>query len=301
MPCVLRAVVGAGVGVLDICPQQICRGQTGGPCTVGACDGRGVHHRTREAPMSTAPPTVRPFDDDLSTRLLHQRIVVLGQEVDDADRQPRLRPAAAAVRRGPAPRHRALHQLARAARSARRSPCTTRCGSSRTTSSTLAMGLAASAAQFLLSAGTPGQAVRAAALAGAHAPAVRRHRRHRDRHRDPGAEHGPREADHAVADRRAHRPDRRDDRARRRPRPLVHRRGGAGVRVHRPRRRAPRRRAARTRRCDGRACDGRPVHDPGGHRAAADRRARVRRLLAAAHRPDHLPRAPRSTTASPTW
>ncbi|WP_306469323.1 hypothetical protein [Cellulomonas fimi] len=33
---------------------------------------------------TTAPPAARPFDDDLAPRLLHQRIVVLGQEVDDA-------------------------------------------------------------------------------------------------------------------------------------------------------------------------------------------------------------------------
>ena len=33
--------------------------------------------------MSAAPPATAAFDDHLSTRLLHQRIVVLGQEVDD--------------------------------------------------------------------------------------------------------------------------------------------------------------------------------------------------------------------------
>lgn len=32
---------------------------------------------------SEAPPAPRAFDDDLAARLLHQRIVVLGQEVDD--------------------------------------------------------------------------------------------------------------------------------------------------------------------------------------------------------------------------
>jgi ATP-dependent Clp protease protease subunit len=33
--------------------------------------------------MAADPPTVAAFDDHLSARLLHQRIVVLGQEVDD--------------------------------------------------------------------------------------------------------------------------------------------------------------------------------------------------------------------------
>ena len=33
--------------------------------------------------MAAEPPTAVAFDDHLSARLLHQRIVVLGQEVDD--------------------------------------------------------------------------------------------------------------------------------------------------------------------------------------------------------------------------
>ena len=33
--------------------------------------------------MATAEQLTGPFDDQLSSRLLHQRIVVLGQEVDD--------------------------------------------------------------------------------------------------------------------------------------------------------------------------------------------------------------------------
>ena len=57
------------------------------------------------------------LDDQLANRLLHQRIIVLGRQVDDACRQPALRAAAAAVRRGPAHRHQPVHQLARAARS----------------------------------------------------------------------------------------------------------------------------------------------------------------------------------------
>ena len=34
--------------------------------------------------MSTAPPVAGSLDDQLTARLLHQRIIVLGQEVDDA-------------------------------------------------------------------------------------------------------------------------------------------------------------------------------------------------------------------------
>ena len=51
---------------------------------------------------------------------------------------------------------------------------------------TVAMGLAASMGQFLLCAGAHGQALRPAARADHDAPALRRHRRHRVRHRDPG-------------------------------------------------------------------------------------------------------------------
>lgn len=101
-----------------------------------------------------APPA-RAFDDDLAARLLHQRIVVLGQEVDDAVA------------------NRVCAQLLLSAEDPRRdialyinSP-----GGSVSAAfamydtmrlipndvATLAMGLAASAGQFLLSAGTPGK------------------------------------------------------------------------------------------------------------------------------------------------
>jgi ATP-dependent Clp protease protease subunit len=106
--------------------------------------------------MSTAPPTVRPFDDDLSTRLLHQRIVVLGQEVDDAianrvcaqllllsAEDPR-RDIALYINSpgGSVSAALAMYDTMRLIPN---------------DVSTLAMGLAASAAQFLLSAGTPGK------------------------------------------------------------------------------------------------------------------------------------------------
>ena len=51
---------------------------------------------------------------------------------------------------------------------------------------TVGMGLAASMGQFLLCAGAPGKRYRAAARADHDAPALRRHRRHRLRHQDPG-------------------------------------------------------------------------------------------------------------------
>ena len=51
---------------------------------------------------------------------------------------------------------------------------------------TYAMGLAASMGQFLLAAGSQGQALRPAARADHDAPAVRGHRRYRRRHRHPG-------------------------------------------------------------------------------------------------------------------
>ena len=99
---------------------------------------------------------MRPFDDDLSTRLLHQRIVVLGQEVDDtiANRvcaqllllsaeDPR-RDIALYINSpgGSVSAALAMYDTMRLIPN---------------DVSTLAMGLAASAAQFLLSAGTPGK------------------------------------------------------------------------------------------------------------------------------------------------
>ena len=106
--------------------------------------------------MTTAPPTARPFDDDLATRLLHQRIVVLGHEVDDAlanrvcaqllllcAEDPR-RDIALYINSpgGSVSAALAMYDTMRLIPN---------------DVSTLAMGLAASAAQFLLSAGTPGK------------------------------------------------------------------------------------------------------------------------------------------------
>lgn len=102
-----------------------------------------------------APPA-RSFDDDLAARLLHQRIVVLGQEVDDAvanrvcaqllllsAEDPR-RDIALYINSpgGSISAAMAMYDTMRLIPN---------------DVATLAMGLAASAGQFLLSAGTPGK------------------------------------------------------------------------------------------------------------------------------------------------
>src|SRR6185437_8917966 len=79
------------------------------------------------------------------------------------------------------------------------------------------------------------QALCAAARHDLDAPAVWRHRGHRLRHPDPGRADALREEDAVRAHRFPHRPVRRADREGRRPRPLVHRRGGQGLRVRGPR------------------------------------------------------------------
>ena len=71
--------------------------------------------------------------------------------------------------------------------------------------------------------GHQGQALRAAALADHDAPAVLRHGRLGLGHQDPGPAVAAHQEGAARADRPAHRPDGRADRDRRRPRPLVHR------------------------------------------------------------------------------
>lgn len=103
-----------------------------------------------------APPAPRALDDDLAARLLHQRIVVLGQEVDDAvanrvcaqllllsAEDPR-RDIALYINSpgGSVSAALAMYDTMRMIPN---------------DVATLAMGLAASAGQFLLSAGTPGK------------------------------------------------------------------------------------------------------------------------------------------------
>ena len=76
---------------------------------------------------------------------------------------------------------------------------------------TWAMGLAASMGQFLLSAGSEGQALRAAARAHPDAPGIGRPRWHGVRHQDPGRAVEPDQAGDGRDNRLAHRPDRRAD------------------------------------------------------------------------------------------
>jgi ATP-dependent Clp protease, protease subunit len=104
----------------------------------------------------TQAPTIGPFDDQLTARLMHQRILVLGQEVDDAIAN---RLCAELLLLSAEDPHRDISLYIN-------SP-----GGSVSAGlaiydtmrlipndvSTLAMGLAASMGQFLLSAGTPGK------------------------------------------------------------------------------------------------------------------------------------------------
>ena len=138
------------------------------------------------APMLRGAGGMMNLDDSVYDRLLRERIIFLGQRGRRRDRQPDLRPAAAARR----PRTPSATSTSTSTRPAARSPpawrSTTRCSSSTATSPPSRMGLAASMGQFLLSAGTPGKRY---ALPHArimmHQPSGR-HRRHRVRHRHPG-------------------------------------------------------------------------------------------------------------------
>ena len=150
-------------------------------------------------------------------------------------RQPAARADAAAVRRGP----RAATSTSTSTRPAARSPpawrSTTRCSSSTCDVATYGMGLAASMGQFLLTAGTKGKRY---ALPHArilmHQPLGRRrrHARPTSPSRPSSSAVTKKEMTELIA--AAHRPDARADRDRLRPRPLVHRAGGPGVRLRRP-------------------------------------------------------------------
>lgn len=111
---------------------------------------------TPDPVLRAESPALAPFDDHLASRLLHQRIIVLGQEVDDAianricaellllsAEDPR-RDIALYVNSpgGSISAALAIYDTMRLVPN---------------DVSTLAMGLAASAGQFLLSAGTPGK------------------------------------------------------------------------------------------------------------------------------------------------
>jgi ATP-dependent Clp protease protease subunit len=72
---------------------------------------------------------------------------------------------------------------------------------------TVAMGMAASMGQFLLSAGTKGKRYATPHARSHDAPAVRRHRWHRLRHQDPGRADALHQEADGRADRPAHRPE----------------------------------------------------------------------------------------------
>ena len=143
--------------------------------------------------MRRSAPASMTLSDSVFERLLQQRIVVLGQQVDD-EIANRIAAQMLLLSAEDPTADIALYI---------NSP-----GGSVTAGmaifdtmefiecdvATYAMGLAASMGQFLLSAGDARQAVRAAALPDPHAPAVGGCRRHRVGHRHPGGAVPPAQA-----------------------------------------------------------------------------------------------------------
>ena len=161
-------------------------------------------------------------------RLLHQRIIVLGQQVDDdianklcaellllSAEDPKRDIALYINSPGGSRQRRARDLRHHAADPQRREHAGD--GAGREHGPVPALGRYA------------GQALRAAALADPDAPGLGRHRRHRGRHRDPGREPRAHQERDDRPDRRAHRPAARGGRARLAARPVVHRRGGAAT------------------------------------------------------------------------
>src|SRR3954452_6805529 len=106
--------------------------------------------------LSAAPPLAAGFDDHLSARLLHQRIVVLGQEVDDAVANRIC--AQLLLLSAEDPRHDiSLYINSPGGSVSAGLAITDTMRLIPNDVSTLAMGLAASMGQFLLSAGTRGK------------------------------------------------------------------------------------------------------------------------------------------------
>ena len=183
----------------------------------------------------TAPPRPTPgsLDDQLTARLLHQRIIVLGQEVDDAIAN---RLCAELLLLSAEDPHRDISLYIN-------SP-----GGSVSAGlaiydtmrlipndvSTLAMGLAASMGQFLLSAGTPGKryalphsrVLMHQGSAGIGGTAVD------IEIQAENLEHTKNVMMRLIAEHTGQPVEKVE--ARRRPGPLVHRRGGPGVRLRRP-------------------------------------------------------------------
>ena len=78
--------------------------------------------------MRDEGPTIGPLDDQLAARLLHQRIVVLGQEVDDAIANRICAQLLLLSAEDPRARHQPLHQLPGRLGLAPGWRSTTRCG-----------------------------------------------------------------------------------------------------------------------------------------------------------------------------
>ena len=176
-----------------------------------------------------APPTAAGLDEQLISRLMFQRIVLFGTEVDDAVAN-RLCASCSAVRGGSARRHQPVHRLPR--RLGQRGPRDLRHDAADPNDvSTLALGLAGSMAQFLLCAGTAGkrfslphaQVLMHQGSAGFGGTAA-----DRDLRRAARAHRG-----HDEADLGAHRPAAGAGRAGQHARPLVQRRGSPRLRARR--------------------------------------------------------------------
>ncbi len=103
-----------------------------------------------------SPWTAGSIDDQVAARLLHQRIIVLGSGGRRPGREPAVRPAAAAVRRGPA-RHISLYINSPGGSVSAGLAIYDTMRLIPNDVSTLALGLAGSMGQFLLTAGTPGK------------------------------------------------------------------------------------------------------------------------------------------------
>ena len=209
-------------------------------------------------------------------------------------RQQDLRADAAAVRGGPDQRHHALHQLARAVRSPPAWRSTTRCSSSSATSRPTRWAWPRRWGSSC-SPPAPRASVRPAARADHDAPAVRRHRWHREptsRSRPSSSRYTKREMAELIAEHTGQTVEQINadsDRDR-----WFTAAGGPGVRLHRPRRR-PRRRPAAP------ATDPRsdPLRAPRTH-GEADDQPFDRASSAARRRPAAATSCPRSSSTPAT-
>jgi ATP-dependent Clp protease protease subunit len=115
---------------------------------------RWLHHDP-EVPMTSPPIPTGSLDDQLTARLLHQRIIVLGQEVDDGIAN-RLCAELLLLSAEDAQRDISLYINSPGGSVSAGLAIYDTMRLIPNDVSTLAMGLAASMGQFLLSAGTPG-------------------------------------------------------------------------------------------------------------------------------------------------